>query len=302
MSPPVGREGLTVGVPVPVNVRAFSDAAELEADPIWQSAPITKKARPMLLARPFRGTRISPILTDGGDALVLQYTANDPAFGSGTIVSNSPTREIMRWQDRILIVWANRVEVIHRGRTVGFAKRRAVDEPAKDLLAQIYADNDRAQVVRNVVAVERIREAQNRLTGSECYLQRAVETVNDTAPTDPNFDLIADQVMSCIRHMEVDRDMLGQICDCISVELGMPDDVAVEILRRRLEVMTPEVWCALAGAAGAGAFQPAWVEEHVNMLLEAPDEPRLDESVRRAVEMVDAHRGHATAGFPAEAD
>ena len=52
MSPPVGREGLTVGVPVPVDVQAFSDAAELEADPIWESAPITKKARPMLLARP----------------------------------------------------------------------------------------------------------------------------------------------------------------------------------------------------------------------------------------------------------
>lgn len=302
MSPPVGREGLTVGVPVPVDVRAFSDAAELEADPVWQSAPITKKARPMLLARPFRGTRISPILTEGGDALVLQYTANDPKFGSGTLVSNTPTREIMRWQDRILIVWANRVEVIHRGRTVGFAKRRAVDGPAKDLLAQIYAETDRAHEVRVRVAVERVREAQNRLTVSESHLRKAVETVNDTAPTDPGFDLVADQVMACIRHMEVDREMLGEVCDRISVEPGTPDDVAVEILRRRLEAMTPEVWCALSGAAGAGAFQPAWVEEHVNTLLEAPDEPRLDERVRRAVEMVDAHRGHASAGNRAEAD
>lgn len=302
MSPPVGREGLTVDVPVPVDVQAFSDAAALEADPVWQSAPITKKARRMLLARPFHGTRISPILTEGGDALVLHYAAPDAAFGSGTLVSVSPTREIMRRQDRILIVWANRVEVIRRGQSVGFAKRRAVDGPAKDLLTQIYADTDRAHEVRNRVAVERVREAQNRLTGSESHLQKAVETVNGTAPTDPIFDLVADEVMACIRHMEVDREMLGEICGRISVEPGMPDDVAVEILRRRLEVMTPEVWCVLAAAAGAGAFQPAWVEEHVNMLLEAPDEPRLDERVRRAVEMVDAHRSHANAGNPAEPD
>ncbi|MBE7202028.1 MAG: hypothetical protein INR70_30065, partial [Parafilimonas terrae] len=121
----------------------------------------------MLLERPFRAMRIRPILTEGGDALVLKYTSDDPKFGSGTVVSNTPTREIMRWRDRILIVWANRVEVVHRGRTVGYAKRRAVDEPAKDLLAQIYADNDRASEVRNLVAVERVREAQNRLTVSE---------------------------------------------------------------------------------------------------------------------------------------
>jgi hypothetical protein len=301
MSPPVGREGLTVGLPVPVHVQAFSDAAELEADPLWQAAPITKKARPMLMARPFRGTRISPILTEGGDALILHYAAPDAAFGTGTIVSVSPRREIMRRQDRILIVWANRAEVIHHGRSVGFAKRRAVDEPAKDLLAQMYSDADQAQEVRNWVAVERVRAALGRLIGSESLLQGAVEEFNGMASNAPTYDFVADRVMACIGHMEVDREMLGKICDHIAIEPGMPDDVAVEILRRRLEVMTPDVWCGLAAAAGAGSFQPVWVEEHVNMIMGASDESRLDERVRRAVEMVDAYRGHANTGNVAEA-
>ncbi len=78
MSPPVGREGLTVGVPVPVYVQAFSDAAELEADPLWQAAPITKKDRRMLMARPFRGTRISPILTLRRGLRMAIVTAHNP--------------------------------------------------------------------------------------------------------------------------------------------------------------------------------------------------------------------------------
>lgn len=299
MRPPVGREGMTVGMPVTVEIQTFSEAAELEADPLWQEAPITKRVRPMLLARPFRGTRIRPVITSGGDALVLHFAAPDPAFGKGTVVSASPTRQIMRRQDRILIVWADRVEVIQCGGSVGFAKRRAVDEAAKDLLAHMYSATARANEVRKQVAVERIRRARVRLTASESLLRAAVEAVDEMEPGDPFLGVAIDRFVACARHLEVDRQMLGEICDRLAIEPGMPDDVVVEMLGRRLEVMTPEVWCGLAAAVGAGAFEPVRIEQHVNRLMEGPDELCLYEQVRVAAEMVDAHTNDTAAGFPA---